>query len=101
MHENGMRNFLSWFVSGLIQNILWWECERFPNTRDWARDKLAERFMSMTKHLLDCIEKGQVKQYFEPAFNLLDFENPTKRDNLVVEAANIMKFYENPDRYLK
>ena len=36
------------------------ECEEFPDDSDWENPQLTERIISMTKKLLEGIEKGYI-----------------------------------------
>ena len=78
-----------------MQNILWWECEDFPDTKYWTITKLSERLASMTRRLVKHIQDKKLPQYFEPKFNLLELSE-AKHENFEQEKKNIDEFCKDP-----
>ena len=84
----------------IFQNILFLECERYPESTNWQPDQLATRVTSMVRQLLQCIKDRKVLQYFNREVNLLQIRGHTDLETLQRETANIEAFLQDPAKYL-
>lgn len=53
------------------QNLLLWECEKFPQSSEWAVSKRAERFRGLLQSLRMCLRNRELPHYFNRQVELL------------------------------
>ncbi|CAG2185163.1 unnamed protein product [Mytilus edulis] len=81
-----------------LLNILFWECERYPQDSEWSEDHVDTKLISMSERLLECIRKNNLPQYFHPRVNLFSTK---KIDVLNQVAKNIQQFLRKPVSYIQ
>ncbi|XP_002740936.1 protein mab-21-like 3 [Saccoglossus kowalevskii] len=82
-----------------LKNLLLWECEKYPNSHDWSRDMLGQRFVGLVGSLLKCLRGQNCPHYFIPSINLFRNKENSKLkepENLLLIADKVQEFYENP-----
>jgi len=83
-------------TSYVLKNVLFWECEKYPNDQQWSQDKLNRRVTRMTESLLFFLENRCLPLYFNENVNLLETKNVKV---LAKIARKINLFLENPTHY--
>ncbi|XP_064609855.1 protein mab-21-like 3 [Liolophura sinensis] len=87
---NGIKQVLT---SYHLKNLLFWACEQNPLDGDWTQDKLAERFLGMTRQLLAHLRQRNLPMYFYPKINLFKEKDAEYLDQV---AERVEKFLYDP-----
>ncbi|XP_052086941.1 protein mab-21-like 3 [Mytilus californianus] len=80
-----------------LTNILFFECDRYPEEHQWRRRLLGKRILSMLGRLLEHIKEKHLPQYFNRQTNLF-----VKKSHQSLDKAGIYikKFIDQPEKYL-
>ncbi|XP_071137076.1 protein mab-21-like 3 [Mytilus edulis] len=79
-------------------NILFLECDRYPEDHQWRMRLIGERIISMLERLLEHIRRKHLPQYFNRQRNLFVKKSHQSLDKAGIE---IKQLIENPGKYLK
>ncbi|KAK3569342.1 hypothetical protein QTP86_026811 [Hemibagrus guttatus] len=74
-----------------LQTLLFWTCEKYPNTRDWCN--LRECVLRLVQKLHKCVSQRYLRHYFVCTYNLLKYTNTNELDDM---AKKISEFLNNP-----
>ncbi|VDI22646.1 Hypothetical predicted protein [Mytilus galloprovincialis] len=80
-----------------LNNILFFECDSYPEDHQWHTSLLGERILSMLGRLLQHIKNKNLPQYFDRRNNLFVKKNHRSLDEAGIY---IKQFINNPEMYL-
>ncbi|XP_070538632.1 protein mab-21-like 3 [Ptychodera flava] len=63
-----------------LKTLLLWECERYPNSTDWSREKLGERVLGLVRELKKWVNDRVCPHYFVPEINLFKDKHGNLKD---------------------
>nr|XP_006824257.1 PREDICTED: protein mab-21-like 3-like [Saccoglossus kowalevskii] len=75
------------------------KCEKYPNSHDWSRGMLGQRFLGLVGSLLKCLREQNCPHYFIPSINLFRNKENSKLkepENLLLIADKVQEFYGRP-----
>ncbi|XP_023691670.1 protein mab-21-like 3 [Paramormyrops kingsleyae] len=78
-----------------LQNLLFWTCEKYPNSKHWKN--LKESVLRLVRKLHKCASQRYLKHYFVGSYNLLKYTNTNDLDDM---ASKISTFLDNPAAYI-
>jgi len=85
-----------------LKTLLLWECEKYPQSSDWSRDKLGERVMGLVRQLKRWSEEKRCPHYFIESINLFadKYGKLKNEEGLDLVAEKLGEFIDDPQCFL-
>ncbi|XP_077861437.1 protein mab-21-like 3 [Saccoglossus kowalevskii] len=86
-----------------LKILLFWQCETYPDSREWDRCRLPERIMRMVAKLKQWLDDRICPHYFINGVNLFADKSGKLKDHdgLLLTATEVGKFLAFPNNFFE